>query len=190
MTNRRDPSRAASSGGVTGGHPSRRIPGPSRATRRAAAGIAFLAMLLPAVPALAAASAAVTVSAVVLVKTNCRFITSAVTLAFGDLDPANPVDVTVSAPIRFRCNGGPPTVVFLATDDDGMNETVPGGNQMRRTTPPATLLPYEFSVSPASGTIPRNTPQTLTVTGTVRGADYQAALTGDYVDTVVVSINP
>lgn len=131
-----------------------------------------------------------TVSAVILTKSNCQFITKAATLAFGALDPGNPVDVTVSAPIGFRCNGGPPTSVFLVTDDDGSNETVPDGNRMRHATLPGTFLPYAFSVTPVSGSVPRNTPQTLTVTGTVLGTDYQLAAPGDYSDTVLVSVNP
>lgn len=130
------------------------------------------------------------VSAVILTKSNCRFSTNAATLAFGNLDPAVPVDVTVSAPIGFRCNGGPPLSVFLVTDDDGLYEAAPEGNRMRHTVIPGSFLPYAFSVAPASGTVPRNTPQILTVTGTVRGADYQAAAAGDYSDSVVVSINP
>ena len=146
--------------------------------------------LLAAAPALAASSVAVAVSAVILTKSNCRFSTNAATLAFGDLDPGNPVDVTVSAPIGFRCNGGPPTAVFLVTDDDGLYETAPDANRMRHAILPGTFLPYAFSVAPGSGTVPRNTPQILTVTGTVRGADYQAAAAGDYSDTVLVSINP
>lgn len=146
--------------------------------------------LLAAAPALAASSAVVSVSAVILTKTNCRFSTNAATLAFGTLDPGNPVDVTVSAPVGFRCNGGPPMAVFLVTDDDGLNETAPNGNRMEHTILAGTFLPYEFSLTPESGTIPRNTPQTLTVTGTVRGADYQVAATGAYSDTVLVTINP
>lgn len=175
---------------MTGCHPSRRLRVPSRAFRPAAAGLAIVLALLAGDQALAASSTAVTVSAVILTRSNCRFSTSAAALPFGDLDPGNPVDVTVSVPVRFRCNGGPPTAVYLATDDDGLSETGPDANRMRHAILPGTFLPYEFSVSPASGSVPRNTPQTLTVTGTVRGADYQAAATGDYADTVVISINP
>ncbi len=175
---------------MTGRHPSRRLRALPRAVRRAAAAVAFVLALLPGAQALAASSAAVAVSAVILTRSNCRFITGAAALAFGDLDPANPVDVTLSVPVRFRCNGGPPTAVYVVTDDDGMAETGLDANRMQHATLPGTFLPYEFSVSPASGTIPRNTPQTLTVTGTVRGVDYQGAAAGDYADTVVLTINP
>ncbi len=187
---RRDPEGAASAGGMTGRHPSRRLRILPRAFRPAAAGLAFILALFAGAPALAASSAAVTVSAVILTRSNCRFITAAAALPFGDLDPANPVDVTLSVPVRFRCNGGPPMAVYQVTDDDGTAETGPDANRMRHATLPGTFLPYTFAVSPASGTIPRNTPQTLTVTGTVRGADYQAAAPGDYADTVVLTINP
>ncbi len=187
---RQDPEGAVPAGGMTGRHPSRRLQVLPRAFRPAAAAVAFVLALLAGAQALAASSAAVTVSAVILTRSNCRFITGAAALPFGDLDPGNPVNVTLSVPVRFRCNGGPPTAVYLVTDDDGMYETGPDARRMRHATLPGTYLPYEFSVSPASGTIPRNTPQTLTVTGTVRGTDYQGAAAGDYADTVVVSINP
>lgn len=190
MTGRRDPEAAPSAGGVTVRHPSRRFRVPPRAPRSVAAAIALLAMFLAAAPAFAASGIAVTVSAVVLSKSNCQFNTKAATLAFGDLDPANPVDVTVSAAIGFRCNGGPPISVFLVTDDDGLSETGPDGNRMRHGILPGTFLPYAFSANPGSGSVARNTPQTLTVTGAVRGADYQSAAPGDYSDTVLVSINP
>ncbi len=175
---------------MTGRHPARRFRILPRVFRAATAGLAFVLALFGGTQALAASSAAVTVSAVILTRSNCRFITGAATLPFGDLDPANPVDVTLSVPVRFRCNGGPPTAVYVVTDDDGTAETGPDANRMRHATLPGTFLPYAFSVSPASGAIPRNTPQTLTVTGTVRGADYQAAAAGDYADTVVLTINP
>ncbi|MGE5188863.1 MAG: spore coat protein U domain-containing protein [Gemmatimonadota bacterium] len=178
---------------MTDHHPSRRFRVRSLVSRAVAAGIVAGPALLPAVPAFGASSAAVSVSAVILPKSNCRFSTKAATLAFGNLDPGAavaPADVTVSAPLVFRCNGGPPTTMFLVTDDDGQNETVPGGNRMRHATLPGTFLPYAFSVAPGSGSIPRNTPQTVTVTGTVRGADYRDAVPGDYADAVVVAIDP
>lgn len=190
MTIRGGPAEAFAAGGVTGRHPSRRLRAASRALRPAAAGFAFLLLIAPCGPALAASNAVVSVSAVILSRSNCQFSTRAAVLAFGDLDPGNPVDVTVSAPLTFRCNGGPPTVVYLASDDDGSSETGPDANRMQHATLPGTFLPYQFSVSPVSGTVPRNTPQILTVTGTVRGADYQPAAPGDYSDTVVVSIEP
>lgn len=155
-----------------------------------AARLALAATVLGAAPASAASNAAVTVSAIILTKSNCQFITKAATLAFGALDPGNAVGVSVSAPLQFRCNGGPPMSVFLVTDDDGLNETVADGNRMRHATLPGVFLPYAFSVTPASGTVPRNTVQTLTVTGTVVGADYVTAPPGDYSDTVRVSIDP
>ncbi len=190
MTSRTDPEEAVSAGGMTGRHPSRRFRLPSCGVVPGAALAVVALTLLAAVPALAGATLAVAVSAVILPKSNCRFSTGAAALAFGDLDPANPVDVTVSVPIGFRCNGGPPMVLFLVADDDGMNDIVPGEHRMLRAGLPEAHLPYAFSVTPASATVPRNTPQTLTVTGTVLGADYQAAAAGDYSDAVVVSINP
>lgn len=151
---------------------------------------AFSAWLLVVSCGHAGSSATVTVSATVLSKSNCKFSSASAALAFGSLDPGNPVDVTVSTTIGFRCMGSAPVATFLISDDDGMNEPVPDGNRMAHLTLPATYLAYEMTVSPATATVPKNAPQVLTVTGTVRGVDYQGALAGTYSDTVVITIDP
>lgn len=137
-----------------------------------------------------AADHAITVSAVVLSKSNCKFSSASAALAFGTLDPGNPVDVTVSTTVGFRCMGSAPIATFLITDDDGMHETAPNRNRMQRTSLPASFLPYGMTLSPATATVPKNAPQILTVTGTVLGVDYQNAAAGTYADTVVVTIEP
>jgi hypothetical protein len=60
---------------------------------------------------------------------------------------------------------------------------------MRHATAPE-FLPYALAFSPASGTIPKNTPGTLTLLGTVRWADFRGSTAGAYTDSVVVSILP
>lgn len=133
----------------------------------------------------------VSVSAVVLSKGNCTFRTKTATLAFGNLDPGNPVDVTVNTPVTFRCQAsGNNLITFSITDDSGLYETGPNAPRMRNTVQTTQYLPYTLSLSPTSGSVPKVTDQTLTVTGTVKGADYQNALAGNYSDTVIISIDP
>lgn len=137
-----------------------------------------------------AADQAITVSAVVLSKSICKFSSASATLSFGTLDPGNPVDVTASTTIGFRCMGSAPVATFLLTDDDGLYESAPNRNRMRHVSLPAAYLPYGMTLSPLTAAVPKNLPQLLTVTGTVLGADYRDVPWGSYTDTVVISINP
>lgn len=130
------------------------------------------------------------VSAVILSASNCRFRTGSTALDFGLLDPANPVDVTAGATIGFRCNGGPRNVTFAITRDDGLYGSGPGSPRMRHNVLATEFLPYGLALSPVSGTVPRNTNQILTITGTVLGASYGSAASGAYSDTVTLSILP
>ncbi len=132
----------------------------------------------------------VSVSAVVLSKSECKFNSKTASLNFGNLDPSNPVDRIVSTSITFRCGGSAPMATFSITDDDGLYETGPDQNRMRHTTISSEYLPYSLTLDPTSGTVPKNTNQTLTITGTVRGVDYQDATAGSYLDTVIISIDP
>jgi len=132
----------------------------------------------------------VAVTATVLSKSQCKFNSKTSTLNFGNLDPANPIDKTTSTSITFRCGGSAPNATFSITDDDGLYETDPDANRMRHTTISTKYLAYSLTLNPTSGTVPKNTDQTLTITGTVRGVDYQDALAGIYSDTVVISIAP
>lgn len=138
----------------------------------------------------AADTRTVTVTATVLSKNQCKFSSATAALAFGTLDPANPVNKTVNTSITFRCMGSSPIATFFISDNDGLYETGPNANRMRHTTLPTEYIPYVFSLSPTSGTIPKNTYHTLTINGTVNGTDYANAATGTYSDTVVVTIAP
>lgn len=122
----------------------------------------------------------------------CRFTTTAGTLAFGNLNPGTPVDVNITAALTFKCSGGGPGTMwaYTITDDDGLNETGIDGNRMINAAVPTQYLPYTFTYSPATGLAPRNTAQTLTINGTVKGIDYQYAYGGTYTDTIVLTILP
>ena len=126
------------------------------------------------------------------VHAACLFNTTAATLSFGSLNPGNPVDVNVSATLAFKCAGGPPGTMwtYSVADDDGLYETGIDANRMRNTTATTQYLPYTFTYAPATGTVPRNTNQTLTINGTVKGIDYQNAYVGSYSDTIILTITP
>lgn len=139
------------------------------------------------------ATGTLTVTATVLSRNNCRFTginAAASTLNFGNLDPSNPVDITATTTIRFRCRGSSRIATFFISDNDGLYETGPGANRMRHTVVLTEYLPYSLNLNPITASVPRNTNQTLTITGTVRGVDYQNAYVGSYSDTVIITIVP
>lgn len=140
-------------------------------------------------------SSTVSVTATVISRGFCWFDTSTSALNFGNLDPSNPVDVNATTSVIFHCWRGfilwrP--VTFFIGDDDGLYETGPNGNRMRNTTIPTEYLPYSFNLNPASGTVSGNPfiSYTVTISGTVRGVDYENAAMGNYSDRVVISIEP
>lgn len=143
-------------------------------------------------PAWAADTAVVSVAAVVVSDNDCRFRprSPTVTLDFGTLDPANPIDKTVSTSLTFRCRGRDRTVVWAIEDDDGLYETGPDQNRMRHTAVLTEFISYTFDVIPRTGTSPRNRNVTVTVTATVRGVDYRNAFVGNYADVVTLTLLP
>jgi len=154
-----------------------------------AAAIAFLVCLAAAVPSAFGDTSSVSVAATVLTRSNCRFDSRTSTLDFGALDPSVAADVNAVATVDFVCRGSAPVAAFLFTDDDGRNPSGPGARRMRRAAAPE-FLPYGLAFSPPSGTVPRNVHRTLTISGTVRWADFRDATAGVYSDSVIVSILP
>jgi len=152
----------------------------------------FVALLLAILIArtACAANSTITVSAVVLSKSLCKFRSTSAALDFGVLDPGNAVDVTMATSLEFRCMGSSPIATYAISDDDGMHETGPNTNRMGHLSVPTEFLPYGMTVSPDSGMVPKGEYRTLTVSGTVRGPDYRNSLPGTYSDTVVITINP
>lgn len=150
-----------------------------------------VALFLLAAPGTArSGTAAVSVGATVLSKSNCKFDSKTATLGFGSLDPGSSVDATVSVPIGFVCRGSASLATFAIAGNGGLYETGLGNSRMRHATVLTEFLPYSLVLNPSSGTVPKNAPQTLTISGTVRGIDYQNANAGNYSDTVIISINP
>lgn len=149
-----------------------------------------IAFLLPfAGSVIAATLGPITVGATILTKSNCRFSLKATTIPFGNLDPAVPVLVTASTTIDYRCLGAAGTAIFILSEDGGLN---PLGvqNQMEHLGIPGQFLPYTLTLVYTPPPIPKNTWFTLTINGSVSGADYQTVPAGAYEDTVVISIIP
>jgi spore coat protein U-like protein len=139
----------------------------------------------------AADSNLVSVTATVITKGNCTFRSRNYTLNFGSLDPVNPIDKSVSTSIIFRCQAqGNAPITFAIKDDEGLYETGPDAPRMRHATQFTEYLPYRLTLNPVSGTVPKTVDQTLTVTGTIQGVDYQDAVAGTYSDRVVITIEP
>jgi len=154
-----------------------------------AVALAVLAFLAGTVPGAFGDTGTLAVTATVLSKSNCKLDAKTATLNFGSLDPAVAADVNATASVGFVCRGSAPVATFLFTDDDGQNPSGPGARRMRNASAPE-FLPYSLLLSPASGTIPKNTTGTLTISGTVRWSDFQGSISGAYTDSVVVSILP
>ena len=153
------------------------------------AGLVVLACLAWAGTAAFGDTGTLAVTATVLSKSNCKFDTKTSTLNFGPLDPAVAADVSATASVGYVCRGSAPVAAFLFTDDNGQNPSGPGARRMRHAAAPE-LLPYDLAFSPAFGTVPKNVPRTLTISGTVRWADFHGLMAGPYTDSVVVSILP
>ena len=147
-----------------------------------------LMVLLMACEVLAAGTNNLAVTATVLSKSNCRFNSATSSLNLGNLDPANPIDVTLTATVGFVCRGSANPATFFNSDDGGLYNS--GGPRMRHTTALTEFLPYSLTLSPVTATVPKNVSQTLTITGKVLGSNYKNAYTGSYNDTVVISIVP
>ncbi|QJR16700.1 spore coat protein U domain-containing protein [Usitatibacter palustris] len=118
-------------------------------------------------------------------------IDSITAIDFGDLEQGTTApDRNAPGSVRYWCTKG---LVYSVTLGNGNNAT---GSQRRMkgvaVTNSAEFLPYDLtSGSPATGTgAGPGAPVTLTLTGSVRGADYNLLSVGQLLDTVVVTIAP
>lgn len=136
-----------------------------------------------------AETAVVTVSAVVLSKNQCKLTSRSATLAFGTINPTSTANATASASIDMVCRGSDATASFSLDHDSGLHELVASQNRMRHATA-AAYLPYQFSLSPASGSVARNVTQPITIGGTITPANFSNATPGNYSDTVTISLLP
>lgn len=152
----------------------------------ATAGVWLLAWL----PASAGAQA-LTVTATVLSKSNCKFSGAAASsLDFGSVNPASGSDAVATATRTFTCAGSANTATYLVTAGDGLWSTGVGARRMRHATDTTQYLAYSLSVSPSTGNIAKNATGTLTITGRITPSQFANAVAGSYSDTVVITLSP
>jgi spore coat protein U-like protein len=144
-----------------------------------------------------AASSNMTVSATVLNKTGCFFISPTTPMNFGNIDPSLNTNATATANIVIRCNGNRGTTAMRIARDAGQN-ALTNNLRMKHASSAADFLPYSLNLAGANwaaglfivGTIPSNANYSFNLSGTVLPANYRAALMGSYTDNVVLTITP
>lgn len=138
----------------------------------------------------ATSSGTLPVTATVLSKNVCKFVTPNVNVPFGTIDPRLATNATVTVTTTFKCTGSAPTAAFLITVNDGLWSTGANARRMRHATTTTEFMPYSLAVSPTTGTVAKNVNQVLTITGTVLPVNYQDRFSGTYSDTVVLTLTP
>ena len=151
-------------------------------------GILAAAVLMAAGRVYAAGTTSVAVSATILSKSKCKFVTNSATLNFGAIDPSSAVNAAASATVQFVCNGSANPASYSISQNGGLYNS--GGRNRMINTDGIHYLPYSISLSPASGTVPKSVNENLTVSGAVAVADFQSAQYGSYSDTVTLTITP
>lgn len=164
---------------------------------RGAPAMAILALACAGIltsPVASADAQQVNVSTTILSKNKCKFSSnSAVALNFGAIDPSVSSNVTASVDIGYRCVGSDPVANFTLSSDDGNNASAPGEPRMLRAggspANPDDLLPYTLDF-PSSGSAPKKSDETFTLTGTITPSAFQNVVAGSFTDTVVLTIQP
>jgi hypothetical protein len=139
----------------------------------------------------AAGSHTVFINAVVLSKSICTFNTSNSTINL-TIDPSGSTNASQTGTVVFRCVGSAPTASYGVTNNNGQWGSSPAALRMRHAdtvTYPSEYMAYSLSY-PLSGTTPKNSSTTLTVTATVSVANFQGAAVGTYADSVILTIAP
>ena len=130
------------------------------------------------------------VSAVVLSSSNCKFRPgSATTLPFGTIDPSGIVTATATAVVIIRCGGSAGTATFALSSDDGLFSPGAGTKRMRHGVTLTQYMTYSVDL-PASATISKNVNTNVTITGSVTAADFQNVIAGAYNDTLSLTLAP
>jgi spore coat protein U-like protein len=146
------------------------------------------AALLGAASLAASAADTQNLSVSATVQALCKFSSAVQTVSFGTLNPSAPVLVNGSgAAVTYKCTKG--TAAAGVTAGNGNNFA----SGSRRMTNGTDFIPYTLALSGdtqtglgfgAAGNL------SLTVGGTVAGADYQDVSAGNYTDTVLLTITP
>ena len=120
---------------------------------------------------------------------SCKFVAATSALNFGALDPTIGVDVNGSTTTQFWCTKGLQTQVTLAA---GLGLNPAGGIRQMKDSASTDLIPY--SLTPPTLDTGTNQgpdfPRTLTISGTVLGANYAGKSEGNYSDTVLLTFTP
>jgi spore coat protein U-like protein len=161
-------------------------------TRSRLAGKAALAaaLLATGVPLHAADSGTLAVSAVVLSRNSCRFVTTSWAIDFGTIDPSSGANATASVSASFVCRGSSASATYSIVADDGLYSPGAGSRRMRHGTATTQYMAYSLALTPASATVPKNTTQSVTMTGTITPAQFGDAIAGSYSDTVGITLSP
>src|SRR3954470_21273077 len=119
------------------------------------------------------------------VRGSCRF-ESTPNINFGDLDPALATDKEQVVDVSFKCSKG---ATYLLTIGDGLNFS--GGTNRMSAAAGTDFISYEITPKSLNGTGKGfGVSDTIQVTGTVRGPNYENVSQGAYADTVTLSIQP
>lgn len=129
-----------------------------------------------------------TVTATVLSKNQCKMAAASLSITHDAIDPSSTSPATKSAPFDFVCHGSDPVASFTVSAGPGLHSS--GGSNRLFSSGTGEYLPYTISFSPASGSVPKNATQTVTVTSTIPVASFQDALAGTYTDSVVITVDP
>jgi hypothetical protein len=164
---------------------------PLAALARAAGKTLALLAGAAACAAQAADTGSLVVSAVVLSKSNCRFSgTSSATLNFNSISPAATADAVATSSLVIRCGGSAANATFAIAAGDGLFAAGAGAPRMRHAATVTEFLPYTISLTPASATIPKNTDQTITITGRITPTQVAGAIAGSFSDLVAITLAP
>jgi spore coat protein U-like protein len=158
---------------------------------------ALRAWVLPLAASLACAGAGAAqtgtlpVSAVVLSKSNCSITGGgALSLDFGNIDPAATANATASLTTTIRCVGSAAQATYSFAADSGQHALGVGNRRMQHATVATEFLWYSLAISPASATIPKGATQVITITGTITPAQFQDVRAGSYSDRVAITLTP
>ncbi|MGZ8474567.1 MAG: spore coat protein U domain-containing protein [Candidatus Deferrimicrobiaceae bacterium] len=117
---------------------------------------------------------------------TCKFSAPKTSALNFTLDPSVGTDVSGSTTTTFWCTKGVTTDAI--TNNNGLHFNA-GKNQMAATVG-TDVIPYTLSLTPDGLTNGGPTvTRTLTIAGSVLGADYTSKSAGSYADTVVLTIN-
>lgn len=142
-------------------------------------------------PATQAETTGLTVGALVVSKSNCKFNTTNLVLDFGSINPASSTAATATVNGSVTCNGGQANTVTLGfTLGAGSYDTSPGTRRMRHATTLTEFLPYSLGVTPPSATINKNGTLAFAVNGTILASQFQNVMAGNYTDAVTITVSP